>query len=99
MLNDIMEKAYENGVSPQKLRRFGRVAHGKGLPITVALERYLNARSEGNPHCYSPLKKTTVMGVQAAVGHLREFLGDDEEGTACLEDVTDCLTSAPMGQI
>lgn len=88
ILNDKLEEAERNKIaSPEKLKRFARVAHGTGFPLVHAHTQYVEARREGNPFGYASLKKTTVMNLDTAIKHLRTFLNDENE-TACLEDVT-----------
>lgn len=84
---DLLEQAERKGVPIQTLRRFARVASGKGFPLSLALERYKEDRRAGNQRGYQPLARTTVLNLHTAVKHLRAFLRDDGS-TACLEDVT-----------
>jgi hypothetical protein len=86
-LLDKLEAAADRGVPEEKLRRFGRIAFGKGYPINKALEQYIEERSPNNRRGYKPLKLTTVLNLRTAVRHLRDFLGDVDD-VACLEDVT-----------
>lgn len=86
VLHDRLEAAEARGVPLDKLRRFSRVAAGKGYPLDRALSEYVEARRPGNPFGFKPLKRSTVKNLETAAKHLREFLQDDA-GTACLEDV------------
>ena len=87
VLTDKLEQAEARGLPLDQLKRFARVATGKGFPLDLAHSQYVTARSAGNPFGYKPLKRTTVMGLETAVKHLRAFLFDEAK-TACLEDVT-----------
>lgn len=87
VLHDKLEQALGRGLPLDQLKRFSRVARGKGFPLSLAHPQYLEARRVGNPYGHWPLKRTTVMSVDTAVSHLRAFL-DDQTNTACLEDVT-----------
>lgn len=87
VLHDKLEQAHARGIPQGQLKRFSRVATGKGFPLSLAHPQYLEARRVGNPHGYAPLKRTTVMSVDTAVRHLRNCL-DDQPNTACMEDVT-----------
>jgi integrase len=87
VLTDKLEQAEARGLQRDHLRRFSRVATGKGFPLGLAHAEYLKARSAGNPYGYDPLKRTTVMNLDTAMKHLRACL-EDEARTACLEDVT-----------
>ena len=44
VLSDKLEAAASRGASEVKLRRFGRLAFGKGLPLTKAAEQYVEER-------------------------------------------------------
>ncbi|MCT8328934.1 tyrosine-type recombinase/integrase [Albidovulum sediminis] len=87
VLNDRVEQAASQGVPSATVKRFIRIASGKGYLLTLAHEQYVDARRPGNPYGYSPLKRTTVMNLDTAMKHLRAFLSDDAN-TACMEDVT-----------
>ena len=87
VLHDKLEQAEARGLPRDQLKRFSRVATGKGFPLDLARFQYVEARRVGNPYGYEPLKRTTVMSLDTAVKHLRAYL-DDEAQTACLEDVT-----------
>lgn len=87
VLNDRVEQAAAQGVPSATVKRFVRIASGRGYLLTLAHEQYVDARRPGNPSGYSPLKRTTVMNLDTAVKHLRSFLSDDAN-TACMEDVT-----------
>ncbi|SOC20488.1 site-specific recombinase XerD [Rhodobacter sp. JA431] len=88
ILHDKLEDAAKrNAVPPEELKRFARVATGTGFPLDHAHAQYVEARREGNPYGYAPLKRTTVMNLDTAIKHLRAFLKDDAK-TACLEDVS-----------
>lgn len=93
ILQDKLEAAEGRGVPRDQLKRFARVAIGKGFPLDLAHAQYVEARSPGNRYGYDPLKRTTVMNLDTAVKHLRAFLKDDAR-TACLEDVTPELARA-----
>ncbi|MFC6642916.1 MULTISPECIES: tyrosine-type recombinase/integrase [Sulfitobacter] len=86
-LQDKLEAASAQGIPEEALKRFGRIAFGKGYPISKALEQYIYERSPDNRRGYKPLKKTTVLNLRTAVSHVHNFFGDVEE-VACLEDMT-----------
>lgn len=86
VLHDKLEAAEARGVPIDQLRRFSRIATGKGYPLDRALSEYVEARRVGNPFGFKPLKRSTVMNLETAVKHLRDFLRDDAK-TASLEDV------------
>lgn len=86
VLHDKLEAAEARGVPLDQLRRFSRIATGKGYPLDRALSEYVEARRVGNPFGFKPLKRSTVMNLETAAKHLRAFLRDDAK-TACLEDV------------
>lgn len=90
VLLDKLEAAASRGVPEVKLRSFGRVAFGRGFPISKALAQYVEERSPANRRGYKPLARTTVNNLNTAVRHLRDFL-KDSNGVACLEDVTPSL--------
>lgn len=87
VLHDKLEKAEARNFPRDQLKRFSRVATGKGFPLDLAHAQYVEARRPGNPYGYAPLKRATVMNLETAMKHLRAFLHDDAK-TACLEDVT-----------
>lgn len=87
VLTDKLERAEAKGFPQEQLKRFARVATGKGFPLDRAVDQYVEARRPGNPFGFDPLKKATVANLETAVKHLRAFLGDEAK-TACLEDVT-----------
>lgn len=87
ILTDKLEDAEARGIPRDQLKRFARVATGKGFPLDLAHAKYVEARRPNNPYGYEPLKRATVMNLDTAVKHLRAFLHDDAK-TACLEDVT-----------
>ncbi|NVK62360.1 MAG: hypothetical protein HWE37_20075 [Rhodobacteraceae bacterium] len=90
VLMDQLEAAEARGFPEEKLKSFGRVAFGKGYPISKALEAYVEERGTNNRRGYKPLATTTVNNLRTAVRHLRDFLGD-RNNVACLEDVTPAL--------
>lgn len=90
VLIDQLEAAEARGFPEEKLKSFGRVAFGKGYPISKALEAYVEERGTNNRRGYKPLATTTVNNLRTAVRHLRDFLGD-RNNVACLEDVTPAL--------
>lgn len=90
MLADKLEAEAARDVPEDKLRSFGRIAFGKGHPISKALERNVEERGSGNRSGHKPLATTTVNNLRTAVKHLRKFLNDKSE-LACLEDVTPAL--------
>lgn len=90
VLTDKLEAAHGRGFPESSLRSFGRVAFGKGYPISKALEQYVLERSPNNRRGFKPLATTTVNNLRTAERHLRDFLGDKNEA-ACLEDVTPAL--------
>lgn len=87
VLHDKLEQAEARGLPRDQLKRFSRVATGKGFPLDLAHSQYVEARCDGNPFGFAPLKRTTIMNLDTAIKHLRTYL-DDETGTACLEDMT-----------
>ncbi|WP_157932997.1 hypothetical protein [Roseovarius salinarum] len=87
ILGDRLEAAESRGVPLKKLQGFGKVAFGKGFPISKAFPQYLEERKPGNRRGYKPLQRTTILNAETALRHLRDFLGD-EDRVACLEDVT-----------
>lgn len=87
VLSDKLEEAEARGIPRDKLKRFARVATGKGFPLDLARDQYVKARQPGNPYGYDALKRATVANLDTAIKHLRAFL-QDEAKTACLEDVT-----------
>lgn len=87
VMQDKLEAAEKRGLPREQLKRFARVATGRGFPLELAHREYVAARSEGNAYGYKTLKKTSVISLESAVKHLRAYLGD-EAGTACLEDVS-----------
>lgn len=87
VLTDKLEDAEARGIPCDQLKRFARVATGKGFPLDLAHTQYVEARRFGNPYGYAPLKRATVMNLDTAMKHLRAFLHDNAK-TACLEDVT-----------
>lgn len=90
VLMDQLEAADARGFPEEKLKSFGRIAFGKGYPISKALEVYVEERGPHNRRGYKPLATTTVNNLRTAVRHLRDFLGD-QNNVACLEDVTPAL--------
>jgi integrase len=87
ILNERVEQAAAQAIPSASVRRFIRVASGKGYPLTLAHEQYVEARRPNNPHGYDPLKRSTVLNLDTAMKHLRAFLGDEVK-TACMEDLT-----------
>lgn len=87
VLTDKLEDAEARGIPRDQLKRFARVATGKGFPLDLAHAQYVEARRPGNPFDFDPLAVTTVKDLNTAMKHLRAFLSDDAK-TACLEDVT-----------
>lgn len=87
VLTDKLEEAEARGIPRDQLKRFARVATGKGFPLDLAHAKYVEARRPGNPFDFDPLAVTTVKDLNTAMKHLRAFLSDDAK-TACLEDVT-----------
>lgn len=87
VLTDKLEEAEAHGLPRDRVKRFARVATGKGFPFDLAHSQYVEARSPNNPYGYTPLKLATVMNLDTATKHLRAFLSDETK-TACLEDVT-----------
>lgn len=87
VLHDKLEQAEARGLPRDQLERFSCVATGKGFPLDLAHSQYVEARCDGNPFGFAPLKRTTIMNLDTAMKHLRAFLNDDAK-TACLEDVT-----------
>jgi integrase len=87
VLSDKLEQAEARGVPRDQLKRFSRVATGRGFPLVLAHAQYIEARCPGNPYGFDPLKQATVANLETAMKHLRKFLADEAE-TACMEDVT-----------
>ncbi|MBY4893322.1 phage integrase SAM-like domain-containing protein [Rhodobacteraceae bacterium N5(2021)] len=87
VLADKLEQAEAAGFPRDQLKRFARVATGKGFPLDLAHAQYVKARRPANPYGYAPLKRATVANLDTAMKHLRAFL-HDEAKTACMEDLT-----------
>ncbi|MCT8159519.1 tyrosine-type recombinase/integrase [Pseudoruegeria sp. SHC-113] len=87
VLHHMLEQAEARGIPRDQLKRFARVATGKGFPLDVAHSQYVEARKVGNAFGFAPLKRTTIMNLDTAIKHLRAHLSDEAK-TACLEDVT-----------
>src|SRR6056297_2044752 len=87
VLTDKLEQAEARGIPRDQLKRFARVATGRGFPLDLAHAQYVEARRPGNPYGFDPLKRATVANLDTAMKHLRAFLNDDAK-TACLEDVS-----------
>jgi len=87
VLSDKLERAEARGVPRDQLKRFARVATGRGFPLDLAHAQYVEARRPGNPYGFDPLKRAMVANLETAMKHLRAFLRDVAK-TACLEDVT-----------
>ncbi|MEO0773394.1 MAG: tyrosine-type recombinase/integrase, partial [Pseudomonadota bacterium] len=87
VLSDKLEQAEARGIPLDQLKRFARVATGRGFPLELAHAQYVEARRPDNPYGYDPLKLATVANLDTAMKHLRAFLNDDAK-TACMEDVT-----------
>ena len=86
-LGDKLDQAEARGVPREQLKRFNRVATGRGFPLELAHSQYVEARAAGNPYGFAPLKRATILNLDTAMKHLRAFL-NDEAKTACMEDVT-----------
>ena len=87
VLSDKLEQAEARGVPQDQLKRFARIATGKGFPLDIAHDQYVEARRPGNHFGFDPLKRSTVANLDTAMKHLRAFLNDNAK-TACMEDVT-----------
>ncbi|MSU90742.1 hypothetical protein GE300_14145 [Rhodobacteraceae bacterium 2CG4] len=77
VLSDKLEQAETRGVPQDQLKRFARVATGRGFPLDLAHAQYVDARRAGNPYGFNPLKRATVANLDTAMKHLRAFLNDE----------------------
>ncbi|AUH63739.1 tyrosine-type recombinase/integrase [Paracoccus zhejiangensis] len=87
LLHGKLQAAAARGFPVDQLRRFSRVATGKGYPLERALAEYIEARRPGNPSQFKPISQSTVDNLKTAAKHLRAFLRDTDN-TVCLEDLT-----------
>jgi len=83
ILTEQLDRATEAGFAKEAQQFADVVLKGK-LPLTEALEQYLDDRAEGNPLGLDPLKRSTMNDVRSSVKHLAAYLGDG----ATLADVT-----------
>ena len=84
ILIDQLERAERAGKG-REARQLAQIALKGAVPLDKALEQYLEERSDGNPHGYDPLAKTTALNVRSSIKHLIAFLGGD---SPTLHDVT-----------
>jgi len=74
--------------APETERKaFLKVATAKTLPLSKALEQYLEARASDNPHGNKPLSKTSSNEVTTAVNYLCKFLKTEPEALF-LDDIS-----------
>jgi integrase len=84
VLTDELSRAERAGKERQAVA-FAQMVFKGAIPLTKALEMYLEERREGNPYGYDPLATTTALNVRSSMKHLIAFLGGD---APTLHDVT-----------
>lgn len=84
VLADKLEQAEVDGLG-EEARRFANFVFRGAIPLSKAMEEYLNERSEGNSFGYDPLATTTALNVRSTMKHLKKFLGGD---LPTMQDVT-----------
>ena len=87
VLSERLHEAERRGVSTSRLKSFARVAFSEGFPLDHAVTQYVEERGPNNSRGYKPLATTTILNLDTAIMHLRNFL-EDTDKTACLEDLT-----------
>ena len=84
VLADKLERAEVDGQC-EEARRFANFVFRGAIPLSKAMEEYLEERSEGNSFGYDPLATTTALNVRSTMNHLMTFLGGD---LPTMQDVT-----------
>ncbi|MBO6853343.1 MAG: tyrosine-type recombinase/integrase [Marivivens sp.] len=74
-LSDKLNEADQAGFEAEATA-FYKIVRG-GLHLEEALELYLEERSEGNPHGFAPLARTTTLDLRTSIKYLVAFLGTE----------------------
>lgn len=90
----VRDLIYEEAERAPKGERkaFLKVATATTLPLSTAIEKYLEARAPDNPYGNKPLSKTTANEVVTAVNYLCAFCGA-KPTTLFLDDITSELVA------
>lgn len=74
-LSDRLTEADQAGFEAEA-SSFYKIVRG-GIQLEEALELYLEERSEGNPHGFAPLARTTALDLKTSIKYLVAFLGTE----------------------